>query len=353
AAVLAVLSFLRNPKLTVFDKWLIFLVIGFSLSLITSVDCIYTIRVLIGFFLKGIFVAFISDRILKDRVKTTNVILIVCASLIAFVGIVELFFGWHLYYKPGEMPPQIVTSTLGNPLSLAAYLLLFLPLSFLYIENKKSFIKFLPFLFITATILLSFSRSGWIALFFIIVIYFLGKGSLKKKFKNWVHAVSLVFVIVLVFFLIPQLCRNQFKDKFNVKMFSSASFEHRLKSYITTKNILKDYPLFGVGLGNYPKVHEKYMVEGVHKDTPTPDNMYLRFLCDTGIIGAGTFFVFIIYWMYQLWKKRDNPIIWAVFCGLIGFLINQLTADLFLWSATQFAFWMLLGWGVGLTNEKI
>jgi len=244
-------------------------------------------------------------------------------------------------------------STIGNPLSLAAYLVLFFPLSLWYSRNKKNIIKFLPFLFIVFAILFSFSRSGWVALFCAVIIYFLKKEFQKKIIRNWIHLSSFIVIFSVAFFLLPHPVKNYFKSKFNVRMFSSASFEHRLKSYITTWNILKDYPLCGVGFGNYPKVHEKYMVEGVHRDTPTPDNMYLRFLCDTGIIGAGIFFVFIIYWMRKLWKSRDNPVVWAIFCGLIGFLINQLTADLFLWTAPQFAFWMLLGMGVGLIDEKI
>ena len=352
--ILLVLSFLKNPRLTVFDKWLIFLTIGLSLSFITSIDRGHTIRVLLGFFSKGILVAFLTERIFKNRTKTTVAILVFCVSLVALIGLVELIFRWNPYPAlRGWSYYYIIVSTIGNPLSLAAYLVLFFPLSLWYSRNKKNIIKFLPFLFIVFAILFSFSRSGWVALFCAVIIYFLRKEFLRKNIKNWIHLSSFIVIFSVAFFLLPQPAKDYFKSKFNVRMFSSASFEHRLKSYITTWNILKDYPLCGVGFGNYPKVHEKYMVEGVHRDTPTPDNMYLRFLCDTGIIGAGIFFVFIIYWMRKLWKSRDNPVVWAIFCGLIGFLINQLTADLFLWTAPQFAFWMLLGMGVGLIDEKI
>lgn len=347
--ILVVLSFLRNPQLNLFERWLIFLVAGFSLSLITSIDRVHTIRVLGGFFSKGIFISFIAERILREKIKATITILMFCASLIAFWGFQTDLSYWSIYTT--FLHKILLFIPIDNPLALAAFLILFFPLALLYGKGKKNFIKIIPGFLILVSIIFSFSRSGWFSLFFVITIYFLKEGSFKKIIENQIYILILVMLIILLFTLIPHLS-IPLKNKFNIKMFSSNSFEHRLKSYIATKNILKDYPLFGVGFGNYPKVREKYMVEGMHRDTPTPDNMYLRFLCDTGIIGTGTFFVFIIYWMYQLWKKRDNPLVWVIFCGLIGFLINQLAADLMLWPATQFGFWMLLGFGVGLLKNE-
>ncbi|MEW6557418.1 MAG: O-antigen ligase family protein [Elusimicrobiota bacterium] len=347
STLLVSVIYIQKPRLTVFNRWLIFVVFGFSLSLLTSVDRIDTVRILTGFITKGIFVAFISERILQNKTKTTVKILISCAVLIALLGIIEFFFGWNVYPKPVDYPSFVITSTVGNPLVLAAYLILFLPLSVWYWENKRNIITFLSFFVITVGSIISFSRSGWFALFFAGVVYCLKKNFLKIIIKNWVYLISFVVFLGLIFFLMPKDAKDFFNYKFNSKMFASKSFEHRLKSYITTKNILKDYPLFGVGFGNYPKVHEKYMVEGVHKETPTPDNIYLRFLCDNGIVGGSVFFVFIIFWLLKLWKKRDNQLVWAIFCGLVGFLINQFTADLFLWAAPQFAFWLLLGFAVG------
>ncbi|MFA5779108.1 MAG: O-antigen ligase family protein [Elusimicrobiota bacterium] len=349
---LMVFSFLQNPHLNFFDKSLILLTIGFSMSFITSIDRMFTIRSLTGFCLKGIGVAFIADKLLKYKVKLAVAIFVICASLISLTGIIEVFSSWYLYPKPMDWPLHFVRSTIGNQLPFAAYLILFLPLSFLYMENKARPVKFLPFSIIVFAILLSFSRSGWFACFATVIIYYSRKKYFQKIIKNWIYVFSFIGIIGVLFFLIPSEMKIHFTDKFNVNMFQSKSFEHRLRSFITTKNIIKDYPLFGVGFGNYPKVHEKYRVEGVEKNTFTPDNVYLRFLCDTGIIGAGIFFVFIIYWMHKLWKSRDNPVVWAIFCGLAGFLINQLTADLFFWTAPQFVFWTLLGMGVGLIGNN-
>jgi len=351
-SILVILSLIQYPRLTVFDKWLIFLMLGFLLSLITSIDRLHTVRVLGGFFLKGVFVAFVAEKILKYRVKDTNTFLIICASLVSIIGLIELFFEWNPYPRAKGWPFFIIKSTIGNPLPFAVYLVSLFPLALLYLKEKKSFIRILPFLLIISGIFISFSRSSWVALLIVNFIYYFEKQYPENIFKNLLYTTGFISVFILLIFLMPPEIKSYFKyAKANIRFADSISFKHRKGSYIASAKIIKEYPLFGIGFGNYPKVYDKYKVEYMRSKANTPDNMYLRFFCEAGIIGAGIFFVFIIHWMHKLWKSRDNPVVWAIFCGLMGFLINQLAADLFFWAAPQFAFWMLLGWGVGLIGN--
>jgi len=349
--VIALLSYLEFPHFTLFDKWLLFLVIIFSLSFVSSIDRAHTIRVLSGFFLKGIFVAFISERIIAYREKSVLVILLVCASLVALFGLIELFT-WFNPYSSASYAHNIYFSTIGNSIPLGAYLVLFSPLAYWFAIQEKRLVGLIPIILIVSAALLTFSRSSWFSLVVVALIYF-SKDKLYLKSKKNLFLTVLVVLITLTsaHFLLTARTKDYFKNKFTLETFSSGSYQHRTKSYVTVYNILKDHPLLGVGFGNYINVYKKYMVKGVDVDNPTPDNMYLRILSDTGIVGAAAFFGFIIFWMHKLWKKRNNPIVWAIFCGLIGFLINQFAADLMLWTATQFVFWMLLGFGVGIINN--
>lgn len=348
AVLLTVLSFLQNPKLTLFDKWLIFIVIGFSLSLLTSIDRIHSIRVLVGFFTKGICVAFITERIFKYNKKAIVSFLLLCASIVALFGFIELFFVWNPYFK--VVPDtRIMYSTIGNPLVFGVFLIPFIPLSIWFFKESKKFLKIIPFILVVFSILFSFSRISWITLFCVIIIYFSKKESFKKLKRNWIYVIILAMLFLLPIFLVSSF-RGIFSYRFNITHLKSLSFIERVEAYKITRNILKDYPLFGVGFGNYPKIYPKYKMEHNWPDLPTADNMYLRLLCDTGIIGLVTFLGFIIYWMHKLWESRDNPVVWAIFCGLVGFSINQLTADLFFWTAPQFAFWTMLGMGVGISG---
>lgn len=352
--LLVIVSFLGNPRLTVFDKWLILLAAGFSLSLIASVDRAHSARVLTGFVSKGVFIAFVAARILKTRTKDANTALILCASLVSLTGLVELFSVWNPYsdFNSGLAGGRILHSTIGNPLVFGVFLVLFVPLAVLFFREDKRLLKLVPVCLIIPSVLLSFSRISWIALFLVLIIY-CRKVRITNK-KSWIYGVIFATVVAAPFLFAPKF-RDIAADRFNPKEVKSFSFVGRVTGYRITRDILNDYsPLFGVGFGNYPKVYPEYKIKHAADwpDLITPDNMYLRFLCDTGIVGAMTFFAFIVYWMRQLWKKRDDPVVWAIFCGLIGFLISQLTADLMLWAPTQFAFWMLMGFGAGLINEE-
>jgi len=161
-------------------------------------------------------------------------------------------------------------------------------------------------------------------------------------------------ILSLVFFTFPKL-RYTFLGRVDLKRIKSedgfGAISHRFHSYRTTFNIFKKHPLFGVGMGNYPKVHIAYRAEGTGEKVETPDNMYLRFICETGLVGTLTFFCFIFYWLYQFWRNRNDIFIWTIFVGLIGFLINMMTGDFFYWLPTQFLFWFMLGIGVASLNE--
>ena len=170
-------------------------------------------------------------------------------------------------------------------------------------------------------------------------------------FNKWKLFLILLTVFILLFCFQPKL-RSGIVGRFSYKALKSEIIHsHRLASYKTTWNILKQYPIFGVGMGNYPKVHIVYRAEGTGENVETPDNMYLRFISEVGIVGTLTFFCFVFYWMYQFWRNRNDILIWTIFTGLVGFLINQMVGDFFYWLPTQFLFWFMLGIGVASLNE--
>ncbi len=354
---LVVVSWLIDKKLTLFDKGLLIIMVGFSLSLVSSIDRIYTIRTLGSFFLRGISIAYISARIFnRDNYWKTKILLLICASLVSFVGLIDFFFHWNPYDKwviallnYSLTPRSGMASTIGHPLVLGAYLVLFLPLSIsVYIQDKKKLnFNIIPLLLISTSIMFTFSRSSWISAIVAFVIYCSLKKNFNKLLKNWKICVAICIVMISPLFIFSKL-RNTFFMRANIKELSEEIFaSHRAASYKTTWNILSDYPFFGVGFGNYPSVHENYCVEGAVAFIKTPDNIYLRFMCETGVIGITVFLIFIFYWFRRLWQNRSDPFIFAVFIGLIAFMINQMAADLFYWLAPNFTFWMLFGIGIG------
>lgn len=362
-AGLVVLTLLnQGKKITGFDQWLIFLMFGLSLSLFTSVDRTNTLKSLASFFLRGVGVAFIASRVVNTDVRRNYLVKFVLftASLVCIIALLEFVTGkqpifQNLYFKyPNDCRYNFgfrCVSTLGHPLVLSAYLVMLLPLAVSFLQNSRHFYKFIPLSLVIPTIFLTFSRSSWIGAFFAGIIYFSNKENLGIVLKRWKIILFLLSAFIALFFIYPRT-RNIFFDRVNLKTLKTEiGASHRFAAYKTTGRIFQHYPFFGVGFGNFPKVFELYRAEGMSPSIPTPDNMYLRFLGDTGLVGITAFFIFIFFYLFKLWRNRGEPMALAIFAGLVGFLINQMAADLFFWLAPQFLFWFLVGLGRSYPNN--
>ena len=90
----------------------------------------------------------------------------------------------------------------------------------------------------------------------------------------------------------------------------------------------------------------------------TLKNMYLTFLIEHGLVGL--FFMLLIFvtalkviydGSYQVPEPSLQMLLWAIFSGALGFMANMLFFDSFYFIAVQATFWLLLGFGIGITQE--
>ena len=132
---------------------------------------------------------------------------------------------------------------------------------------------------------------------------------------------------------------------------SYLGFDARLTYSQAAYNTFMEYPILGVGLGNYAFYFEEMLPyrpiaevpEALHMITPemgrdrliTSKNFYLRLLAETGILGAITFSTFVIahagYVIYLRFSNIESWKYWGIACscGLIAFLLSAFTFDSF------------------------
>jgi O-antigen ligase len=125
----------------------------------------------------------------------------------------------------------------------------------------------------------------------------------------------------------------------------------RLSTVSDSLNILRNFPLFGIGLGDF-----KYVFTLYQKSRQTTiyydylHNDYLQFLIETGLICAVSFLIFF----FNLFKniliglnKRHDPfaksIVIGGLCGLLGVIIHSFVDFNFHIPAVSLLFWLLLG----------
>ena len=96
---------------------------------------------------------------------------------------------------------------------------------------------------------------------------------------------------------------------------------------------------------------------GYSSITLATDNDYLRMLGETGLLGFGSFwlaFGLIILTIIKKFPKAEGPetlFIIGVFSAISGVLLNMVFIDLLEASKFAIAFWLILGFVVGLVKD--
>lgn len=310
-----------------------------------------------------LFFIFYIGKGLYLNTKNQNIVSLViciCSSLVALIGILELSFGKNILYENFidnpfyeryiRFNPRLMSTQL-NPAVLGSYLLGCLPFSFYLFKNKSLCLRLLGIfssLLGAAVILLTFSRGVMLGLVALLLFY-LWNSRKQKMFS------------LLLFSLIPLVlicsCQKSINfNRFGFNRFISGSYdsiisEYRLNRVNMTLKISKDYPLFGIGFNHFRSRFNEYCVE---KDKGrelyefmVPDNMYLTFLAETGLVGIFGFLIFIIFLFKNGLKKIKESLI--PMSALVGLLVNMGGYDLFYWSNPYILFCLICGLIQGAT----
>jgi len=131
--------------------------------------------------------------------------------------------------------------------------------------------------------------------------------------------------------------------------FRYVGFGPRFVYWETAYRTFTNYPLFGVGLGNYtfhfienlPAVQVGFFPEIITKLIPGPKrvitakNFFARLLAETGFLGTAAFITFLIVLagagLYMWLSKDSNEKFWGAgaLLGLIAFLVDTFSYDSF------------------------
>jgi len=286
----------------------------------------------------------------------------------AFFGIFELYFNHNpivdryigqnipstaktdnLFYRPpsshtGSTRPL---GTQGNRIPYIAILLPFIPLGLWGMQYGKQW-KWLQVAAVCPLILAAFwapARSGWVGLASTLVIYSVLTFKENKRFLP--NSFLLLLGIILLGWTIPSIRQRTLQSaaSFNLQ---DRNILHRLGSYPTAQ-ALKGHWLSGVGYGRYPQVYRPYY-RGPIPDLPTPDNQYLRWLIETGLVGFAALALFLGGLIRAVWKKiktlEDSETAGfykALLAGWAGIATTFLFFDGFYWGACNMTFWCFLG----------
>ncbi len=200
------------------------------------------------------------------------------------------------------------------------------------IRRKKYHFKIHQNIIILLAVYLSKSSTGYLGVFFAILLLGL----------NFGYIMYVVVFFVLGYFAALGLYNtvDEFKERVDsslalwtrgdlaYKNVNTSSFVLYNNAYIAWTN-LKEHPLFGTGLGSHPVAYEKYSltktevkVKGIEFNKQDANSMLMRLTSETGLFGL--VFVFVLIFKCFVGYRGDDDNDWIISGALLVIILLYL-----------------------------
>lgn len=189
-------------------------------------------------------------------------------------------------------------------------------------------------------LLLSLSTAAYVALLAVWGIYVLMR-------KGRIVAIPYAVVIMFLFFGVYLFFAAT--GKFELSNSSAAA---RLNEVMTAFTMFRDFPWFGVSLGQYGFQYYFYEWDAAAGNLAITDrhitnNIYAEILVETGIVGSIAFIWFIRNWLTALYAARSEVMI--IFCTALAMLVGWMAYPTF-----NIGFiWAYIGLSTGLAASVV
>ena len=294
-----------------------------------------------------------------DRKKIINAF-IYSALICSIYGILQYIFKFDLNTFSNDKYPGIngrVPSTFFLPTLYDKYAcIVFALAAYLTLKEDKLIYKIL-YILIGINVVLTFSRGGFIALIIVVLVHIIRTIMLKK----WANLI-LPLLLAIISFLIPgfvymfQNTANYVYDKLHIPNSlrivlveeisdstlpadpdddMSISFRNYYKGI--GKEIIKEYPILGIGLNNYSYIYNNQNItdyidnkEVLNEEIPYmyPHSGYVQMGAETGVVGLVLIFIYIIYVCYDYIRYSDDKFKYFPLLILILFFLGNYTESL-------------------------
>lgn len=327
--------------------------------------------------------SFLFFGILYSYIKSKEIMIkmLMALSLSVFLSLIFAFIQKYIIVGVGNMPYWIglnqINSTYKDPNSFGVFLSAYIPLllGMIFYFRKNIRILFLIQLPIAFIIFPSIgSRSPLLGIVFSTVVFIVLSLFNKREFKKKILiATSIILIAAISIFLVFLSAHNsslnerlgQTVDKLFNKDSASSVFTGKTNLWKIAAQMIKDYPLTGVGIGafiielpNYAKI-----VRMDHGYTDSAENYFIQVFSELGIIGL----LLILWIFYEIVKQmraswiacrsdeRDKMILIGAISGLAAISISYLFHSYIGSFEVKYFFWLLVAviFVLGRAQSKI
>jgi putative inorganic carbon (HCO3(-)) transporter len=272
----------------------LYILLGVMFSQYKAISFVYAIIYFLCLFSYYLFFTYINE---EDGSKFKKLLYVV-SIIIFFIGMIQ-------FISPGfSMPGKWVDadtfnlskriySTFFNPNIFGFYINLILISSCENLNFKKMNLELAVFLTGIGCLFLTFSRTSWISLIASLLI----ASIFNKKYLKYAAIVSVSIFGMDYVFGIGRLNPSSTAG--------DSSFLYRIEIWKACFQMIKDYPLTGIGFGTLFKHISEYSTV-VKTNIEHCHNIYIQTLTETGILGFGIFSAFIFKSASTIFKNIKN-----------------------------------------------
>jgi len=303
----------------------------------------YLFRPLVFFYL--MFVALPQVVITDKKVFINGLKIILAVGLFsAVLGLLSVVFSQGPWYSHRAIPFELGNINLlgGNQNAVAEVLVIALPISlFFFLRSDRMKMKgyfLLAGIFMTVILIMTFSRSGWLAL--LVELLILLVVNYRKKFNHYALG-ALVFVIIFV----PLLFYFTVWQDIDWVQSSNSS---RLTMLEISWQYFQAKPWFGWGLNTFQTMLANTYAYTIQFGDPLESHGFLQKIAvESGLLGVCGFFGLLIYLLNRYVKTflrataaNKNLVLCLIlmFCGIVFF-------ELFSTSYYMATVWLPIGIG--------
>jgi putative inorganic carbon (HCO3(-)) transporter len=290
----------------------------------------------------------------EAKVEKLLTVLISVATLVGIYSVWQHYSGVDLYRNRMLEPRGEVFLSLGffdHHLTFGGYyMLVFLLASVILINSKRiGVIRILDFLapvVLGLALVFSYARSAWVGA----VAGFLAFGFLKGR-KFVLPLILGLIALCLLVYVIEPTSWERIKE---IDLSGDKPQSTRIRLWQTSINMIKDKPIWGIGLGNFGKLFDRYKVAGTYDTTCHPHNDFLNVAVNSGLLGLLAYLsiwtVFLFSTIRLAVKNKKSSYSHSVQIGGIVAIIAFLFASLFQCYYTDAEVNMLIMFILGLTT---
>ncbi|MCL5411974.1 MAG: O-antigen ligase family protein [Patescibacteria group bacterium] len=218
-------------------------------------------------------------------------------------------------------------------------------------RSGKTLLKFLTLVLFLIVFYFTHSRGSWFGLVGIASIYLLWwfyqklSSNAKKWFVWGIKGLAAVFIIGSVYFFL-NISSYAPNYKFSYPRKTDDTLTIRLCVWEGTKDLLVQYPIFGVGLDGFHSIYPKYRTCD-NEPLMYPHNIFLNFWMETGILGLLAFLWLVLVYFKKIFialsKNKENQILSLSLLSAMVYLFIQGLVDVpYFKNDLSVEFWLLL-----------